>query len=159
MFTTPRFRLTPFLLPPRAQFKCIKLHQNAAHFTRKPSFPLPTLPPAPGAKRTHRFFLPPWLPGSSASHSHAKAPQSTPTRPNARAHAKRTAMSAALSREFFKQRIFGLRNWRRCATSIFSFRRLASAMPVWIGRGRPAPTPHPLKRTRSFHTAIRGVCS
>ena len=108
-----------------------------------------------GAQRSH--FMSQNVPECPNSERRSAA---TPPPPQVCQISKRTAMSAGLSRFFFRQWLLRLRNGRRCATSIFTFfRRRASTMAAWIGRGRLAPTPHRLKRRRSFHTAIRGACS
>lgn len=113
------------------------------HFnTRKPS------PTAPRAIMLHRVP------------KRAKARQTTPS-PIHSIFAKRTAMTAGLSRVLFRQWLplvhdpspgRGSRRHHRC--------RRASA---WLSARSPghcaSPTPQALKRPRSLHTAIRGVCS
>ena len=78
MPTVPRSRLIPIEPPPRAQTQCIKLHQNAAQLTRKQHFPLPTFPPAPGAKRT-QVRQPSWR--GVANERVARSRSSSPDRP------------------------------------------------------------------------------
>jgi hypothetical protein len=62
-------------ITPRARLRCIKLHQNATRFTRKPRFPFPILSLRPSSP------LAAWLHGYLASplaSEHAKPRQSAP---------------------------------------------------------------------------------
>jgi len=165
----PRSCLTPTPPPLRAQTQCIKLHQNTAQMNQKPHFPLPTLPSAPGVKRT-QFFLASWLHGYLAfsfNPHHAKPRQTTPKRPKPRHQSRRaeqTAMTAALSRGVFF--IFTTRDSSsavKCSLTaaapvFFTFRQWSLVDPLRICRAN-SPAPQALKRARSFQTAIRGVCS
>ena len=126
-----------------APLRCIKLHQNATSFTRKPTSPLPTFPPSPSAKQTQLSRHPetPRLIPAKPANAPQRAPNRGPVKGIFQTKDLRSAQLAQIRNSDLQFQATGIRNARS-------------------DRSRStAPTPHPLKRTRSSHTAIRGVCS